>query len=161
MSKRSAGILLYRYRDTKLEVFVVHPGGPFWAGKDEHAWSIPKGEYEDDENPQAAARRELREETGVVLRASLIDLGEIRQSCGKRVRAWAAHQDCDADTIESNTFTMEWPPHSGQMREFPEVDQAAWVAADAAPGKLHQGQGEFIARLRRKLDLAAPPESPG
>src|SRR5215470_6380746 len=122
MPKRSAGVLLYRRRGEGVEVLLVHPGGPFWAKKDLGAWSIPKGEYEQGDDPLAAALRELEEETGHRLEAGeLLELGEIRQRGGKVLTAWAAPGDLDAETITSNTFTMEWPPRSGNLREFPEV----------------------------------------
>lgn len=154
MAKHSAGILLYRFRESKLEVFLVHPGGPFWARKDEGAWSIPKGESEEGEDPLVAAKRELTEETGIALNSSLIDLGELRQPGGKIVHAWAAAQDCDPSEIRSNTFEVEWPPKSGKFREFPEVDRGAWYTLSAARKKLHKGQRGFIDKLRQKLDTA-------
>jgi predicted NUDIX family NTP pyrophosphohydrolase len=151
MAKHSAGVLLYRFREGRLEVFLVHPGGPFWARKDEGAWSIPKGEYEDGEDPLEAAKRELTEETGIELNAPLIDLGELRRPGGKIVRAWAAAQDCDPSGIRSNTFEMEWPPNSGKLRKFPEIDRGAWYTPSDARKKLHKGQAGFIDKLREKL----------
>ncbi len=152
MPKCSAGILLYRFREGNLEVFLVHPGGPFWASKDEGAWSIPKGEYEEGEDAMEAAKRELTEETGVELNTPLIDLGELRQPSGKIVHSWAVAQDCDSSKIHSNTFKMEWPPNSGKLQEFPEVDRSAWYSTTAAKSKLHKGQTGFIDELIEMLD---------
>jgi predicted NUDIX family NTP pyrophosphohydrolase len=156
MPKHSAGILLYRFREGNLEFFLVHPGGPFWARKDKAAWSIPKGEYEEGEDPMEAAKRELAEETGIDLDSPLIDLGEIRQPSRKIVHAWAASQDIDPSSISSNTFKMEWPPNSGRIQEFPETDRAAWYPTSVAKTKLHKGQVGFIHKLREMLGL--PPE---
>jgi predicted NUDIX family NTP pyrophosphohydrolase len=149
--RRSAGILLYRLAGGAPEVLLVHPGGPFWARKDAGVWSIPKGEYEEGEDPRACALREFEEETGSALPESrLIDLGEVSQKSGKLVTAWAAEGDLDADAIESNTFTMEWPPRSGRTAEFPEVDRAAWFEAEARE-KLNAAQAEFLDRLMERL----------
>ena len=156
MPKHSAGILLYRFREGNLEVFLVHPGGPFWARKDRAAWSIPKGEYEEGEDPLEAAKREFAEETGIELNSPLIDLGELRQPSGKIVHAWAASQDCDPSGIRSNTFTMEWPPNSSKLQEFPEIDRGAWYPTGVAKSKLHKGQVAFIDKLRKIIGL--PPE---
>lgn len=147
MAKQSAGLLLFRRRDDALEVFLVHPGGPFWAKKDAGAWSIPKGEYENDEDPLTAARREFAEETGFEPEGDAIPVGEIKQAGGKLVKAWAMEGDCDAVQIKSNTFSMEWPPKSGKMREFPEIDRAGWFTLDEARLKLLPAQAEFINRL--------------
>jgi predicted NUDIX family NTP pyrophosphohydrolase len=157
MPRRSAGILLYRGD----EVLLVHPGGPFWAKKDAGAWSIPKGEYEDGDDPRACALREFEEELGTPLPAEteLIELGEVRQKSGKVVTAYAAAGDLDADAITSNTFTMEWPPRSGQMREFPEVDRAAWFGVDQAREKLNPGQAELLVRLAALSTRRSPPHS--
>jgi predicted NUDIX family NTP pyrophosphohydrolase len=145
----SAGILLYRVRDDVQEVLLVHPGGPFWARKDAGAWSIPKGEHGEDEDPVACARREFEEELGVPAPAAeeLTELGTVRQRSGKRVTAWAARGDLDPDAIRSNTFTLEWPPRSGTFREFPEVDRAAWLPLDQAREKINPAQAEFLDRL--------------
>src|SRR2546423_5912394 len=124
MSKQSAGILLFRRVAGDIEVFLVHPGGPFWAKKDAGAWSIPKGEYENTEDPLAAARREFMEETGVAIDGALIPLGSVTQRAGKTVSAWAVEGTCDASAIRSNLFTMEWPRKSGRQVQFPEVDRA-------------------------------------
>ncbi|HEX8929189.1 MAG TPA: NUDIX domain-containing protein [Actinomycetota bacterium] len=152
MPRRSAGILLYR-RNGALEVLLVHPGGPFWARKDLGAWSIPKGEYEEGDDPLAAALRELEEETGHRLKATdLLELGWIRQRGGKLLTAWAAQGDLDASAITSNTFTMEWPPRSGRRREFPEVDRAGWFDLPAAREKLLAAQTELLDRLVSALE---------
>jgi predicted NUDIX family NTP pyrophosphohydrolase len=152
VAKRSAGILLYRTAGDAPEVLLVHPGGPFWARKDAGAWSIPKGEYGDDEDPRACALREFEEETGRALPpAELIDLGNVKQKGGKVVTAWAAEGDLDAESVRSNTFTMEWPPRSGRTAEFPEVDRAGWFDADAARKKLLPAQVGLLERLLEQL----------
>ncbi|MEA2420171.1 MAG: hypothetical protein QOE60_2377 [Thermoleophilaceae bacterium] len=149
---RSAGILLYRRRDGEPEVLIVHPGGPFWARKDAGAWSIPKGEHDEAEDAQAAALREFEEETGTRLSpAELADLGSVRQKSGKVVTAWATEGDLDADAITSNTFEMEWPPRSGRMQSFPEVDRAGWFDLDQARERLNPAQRAFLDRLRELL----------
>src|SRR5437899_4426221 len=138
MPSRSAGLLVYRWVDGEPEVLLVHPGGPYWAKKDDGAWSLPKGEYEPDEDPLDAARREFREELGVDPPDTEAPafLGEVRQSGGKRVAAWALPGDPDIDDVRSNTFTLEWPPGSGRTREFPEVDQAGWFGFEEARRKI-------------------------
>ena len=146
-SRKSAGLLLYRRRGGGIEVFLVHPGGPFWRGKDEHAWSIPKGELGEGEDPLAAAKREFTEETGFPIEGDFTPLVPRRQSGGKTVLAWAIEGDCDAERARSNTFSMEWPPRSGKLAEFPEVDRAAWVPLDEARGKVHAGQEGFLDEL--------------
>ena len=151
MPATSAGILVYRYAEAGLEVFLVHPGGPFWAKKDQAAWSIPKGEIEADEDPLHAAKREFAEETGISIEGDAIDLGSLRQSGGKTVAVFALEGDCDPESLSSNTFAMEWPPHSGQYQNFPEVDRAAWFPVETAREKLHKGQVGFLERLREKL----------
>ena len=149
---RSAGILLYRLVDGQPEVLIVHPGGPFWARKDAGVWSIPKGEYGDDEDAQACALREFEEETGTALSpAALSDLGSVRQKGGKEVTAWAVEGDLDADAIVSNTFELEWPPGSGRVQAVPEVDRAAWFGLEEASAKLNPAQGAFLDRLRDLL----------
>jgi predicted NUDIX family NTP pyrophosphohydrolase len=148
MPERSAGILLHRRGDDGLEVLLVHPGGPFFARRDDGAWSIPKGVYEDDEEPLAAARREFAEELGSACPdGEALDLGEIRQKSGKRVTAWAVAGDIDASAITSNTFEVEWPPRSGRRQAFPEVDRAAWFTLEAARVKLIAAQVPFLDRL--------------
>jgi predicted NUDIX family NTP pyrophosphohydrolase len=148
MPKSSAGILLYRVRAGEPEVLLVHPGGPFWARKDRGAWSIPKGEYEEGDDPRAAALREFEEETGRPLDAGeLAALGKIKQRGGKVVTAWAAEGDLDPAAITSNTFELEWPPRSGRMREFPEVDSAQWFALPEARTKILPAQEELLDRL--------------
>ena len=156
--RRSAGILLYRAVDrgaeSRIEVLLGHMGGPFWARKDAGAWTIPKGEHEPDEDPLSAARREFEEETGVSLPESdFVDLGEVRQSGGKLVRAWAADGDLDAAALESNTFEMEWPPKSGQMATFPELDRFAWLDLETARTKVIAAHAEFLDRLAQHPTL--------
>jgi predicted NUDIX family NTP pyrophosphohydrolase len=153
--RRSAGIVLYRAGDGGLEVLLVHPGGPFWAKKDLGAWSIPKGEYEPGEDPQACALREFEEETGTALEAqALVELGAVVQKAGKEVTAWAARGDLDPAGVRSNSFTMEWPPRSGRQQEFPEIDRAEWFALDEARAKLVAAQAELLDRLvQRAPDL--------
>jgi predicted NUDIX family NTP pyrophosphohydrolase len=151
MPKRSAGILLFRRIGPEPEVLLVHPGGPFWKNKDEGAWSIPKGEYDQNEDPLAAAKRELEEETGLSPSGDFISLGEVRQSGGKTVTAWAVEGSCDAANIRSNTFSMPWPPGSKDLQEFPEVDRAEWFAMGIARRKILKGQTELPERLARHL----------
>jgi predicted NUDIX family NTP pyrophosphohydrolase len=149
---RSAGIVLYRAGSDGLEVLLVHPGGPFWAKKDLGAWSIPKGEYEPGEDPQACALREFEEETGTRLQApELVELGTVTQKAGKEVTAWAARGDLDAAAVRSNSFTMQWPPRSGRQQEFPEIDRAEWFALDQARAKLVAAQAELIDRLAERV----------
>ena len=153
MPERSAGILLYRVAANGLEVLLVHPGGPFFARKDDGAWGIPKGLHEDGEEPLAAARREFAEELGSPSPdGPALDLGEIRQKNGKRVRAWALEGDLDADGITSNTFTIEWPPRSGRRQEFPEIDRAGWFPLDAARVKILAAQAPLLDRLAGSLE---------
>lgn len=144
MTKQSAGILLYRDAGSSREVLLVHPGGPFWAKKDDGAWSIPKGLIEPGEDPLQAAKREFAEETGFVPEGNYMPLGVFRQPDGKLVYAWAVRGDFDPRQLKSNTFTMEWPPRSGQMREFPEVDRAAWLAPEEALKKITKGQRPIL-----------------
>ena len=147
--------MLYRAGDGGPEVLLVHPGGPFWAKKDLGAWSIPKGEYEPGEDPQACALREFEEETGTRLDApELVELGAVVQKAGKEVTAWAARGDLDPADVRSNSFTMEWPPRSGRQQEFPEIDRAEWFALDEARAKLVPAQAELLDRLvERAPDL--------
>jgi predicted NUDIX family NTP pyrophosphohydrolase len=151
VAKRSAGLLLYRGRGSTLEVFLVHPGGPFWVKKDAGAWSIPKGEYAEGEDPLEAARREFQEETGSLPEGEPVPLTEIRQAGGKFVKAWAMEADLDASTIRSNTFTMEWPPKSGKQQEFPEIDRAGWFPLNSAREKILGAQAAFLDELISKL----------
>jgi len=152
MVKNSAGILMYRFREGSLEVFLVHPGGPFWAKKDEGAWSIPKGEFDiDTEAPLEAAKREFEEETGYAIAGEFIPLDNLKQSSMKIVHAWAIAGDCDAAKIKSNTFAMEWPPRSGKQQEFPEVDRAEWFDIETAKIKILKGQRAFIDKLLKEL----------
>ena len=152
MPRRSAGIVLHRRRGERLEVLLVHPGGPAWAGRDVGAWSIPKGEYLDGEDPLAAARREFEEEMGTTPPAGeATDLGEIRQKSGKRVRGWAIAGDLDAAQIHSNTCLVEWPPRSGKRIEIPEVDRAEWFVLHDAREKINPGQVPLLDRLEQLL----------
>ncbi len=149
--KNSAGLLLYRYGPAGLEVLLVHPGGPFWQRKDAGAWSIAKGEIEEGEDALAAARREFAEETGYQPKGAAHDLGSVRQPSGKQVHVWAINADWDPQRLISNTFSMEWPPHSGRTQTFPEVDRAAWFGLDAARAKILRGQLAFLDRLELHL----------
>jgi len=152
MVKHSAGILMFRFRASSLEVFLVHPGGPFYAKKDEGAWSIPKGEFNiDTEDAREAAKREFAEETGSSIDGEFISLDTLAQSSMKIVHAWAVEGDCDAAQIKSNTFSMEWPPRSGKKQEFPEVDRAGWLDVETAKIKILKGQAPFIDRLLKEL----------
>ncbi|OPY55236.1 MAG: dihydroneopterin triphosphate pyrophosphatase [Methanosaeta sp. PtaU1.Bin112] len=151
MSMHSGGILLFRFIGEKLQVLLVHPGGPFWSGKDEGAWSIPKGVFEEHESPLEAAKREFKEETGFEVAGQFIDLGEISQSRKKIVHVWANQSDFDASKAKSNKFSMEWPRNSGLVREFPEVDKAEWLDIETARKKILKGQIGFIDRLLGSL----------
>jgi len=151
MLKRSAGLLMYRRSGTDVSVLLVHPGGPFWARKDLGAWSIPKGEYEEGEDPLAVARREFAEETGARPEGEFEPLGEVKQAGGKRVSAWAVEGDFDPAALVSNTFEIEWPPRSGRRTRFAEVDRAAWFSPDEARRKINAGQRAFIDRLAELL----------
>jgi len=156
--KRSAGILLFRRDGGETQFLLVHPGGPFWARKDAGAWSIPKGQIEAGEEPQACAIRELEEELGpapALHPGQLIELGSIRQRAAKMVEAWAAEADFDPARLASNTFTMEWPPRSGSQQEFPEVDRAEWFDLETAREKILPAQAEFLDRLLDRLDGGA------
>jgi predicted NUDIX family NTP pyrophosphohydrolase len=151
MPKLSAGILLYRRRAGGIEVFLVHPGGPFWAKKDDGAWSIPKGEAAPGEELLAAARREFREETGFAIDGAFRALPPVRQAGGKTVQGWAVEGDCDADAVKSNAFSLEWPPRSGRRQDFPEIDRAAWFDLAAARRKLTRGQLPLLDALEHLL----------
>ncbi len=148
MPKRSAAILLYRCGVSSLEVLAVHPGGPYWAKKDLGSWSLPKGEYEEGEAPLAAAVREFTEELGSPPpEGPRLDLGEVKLASGKLVTAWAIEGDFDVSRLKCETFEMEWPPRSGQVREFPEVDRAEWFTISSARSKLNPAQGAFLDQL--------------
>ncbi len=147
MKPHSAGILLFRKSAGRVEVLLVHPGGPLWAKKDEHAWTIPKGEIDIDEPPMAAAQRELKEETGITVAGELLPLGFVTQRSGKMAHAWAVEQDADAEAVHSNTFELEWPPRSGQRRTFPEIDRGAWFDLEEAKTKINEAQAAFLDRL--------------
>ena len=151
MPKHTAGLLLYRRRRGRIEVFLVHPGGPFWRNKDDAAWSIPKGEYDPPEAPLAAAKREVAEETGFEIDGDFLELTPRKQPGGKTVFAWAIERDVDAPAIRSNTFAMEWPPRSGRTQEFPEVDRAAWFDLPTARRKIHKGQVAILDELEERL----------
>ena len=155
MPKLSAGVLLYRTRDGVVEVLIVHPGGPFWARKDDGAWSIPKGEYADGEDPWAVAQREFSEEIGLPLPAGArLDFGALKQPSGKVITAFAVQGDLDVTDTRSNTFELEWPRGSGTIREFPEVDRVGWFPVARAREKLLKGQRPFLDRLMTEAELA-------
>lgn len=162
MPKLSAGLLLYRSVAGGVEVLLVHPGGPYWAKRDDGAWSLPKGEYEAGEDPFEVAVREFREEVGADPPGDRppVFLGELRQRGGKRVSAWVLEGDLDVGAVRSNTFTMEWPPGSGTAREFPEVDRAGWFRLEAARRKLLPGQVGFLDRLSELLEGNFDPDRP-
>jgi predicted NUDIX family NTP pyrophosphohydrolase len=147
ISKRSTGILLYREMNRRMEFLLVHPGGPFWKNKDLGAWTIPKGEYEEPEVPLDAAIREFKEETGIELQGSFIQLKPVIQKGGKEVSAWAIERDIDAGAIRSNSFEMEWPPKSGKRQSFPEIDKASWFSFEEAMDKINPAQAGFIEEL--------------
>jgi predicted NUDIX family NTP pyrophosphohydrolase len=147
MAKRSAGLAMYRVRHGALEILLVHPGGPLWAKKDNGAWFLPKGEVEDGEDELAAARREFEEETGLEPSGPFLSIGSVKQKGGKIVAAWAFEGNCDPSAIHSNRFSMEWPPRSGQQREFPEIDRAAFFTLEAARAKMHPAEFEFFTRV--------------
>ena len=151
MAKQSAGILLYRRKKDLLEVLLVHPGGPFWAKKDQGAWSIPKGEYE-GEDALAAAKREFEEETGIPMEGEILALSQQKQKGGKLVDAWAVEGDLDVERVRSNTFEMEWPPKSGNKQ----IDKAGWFPVATALEKINPGQAAFIHELIQKLDIELP-----
>lgn len=161
MAKHSAGILMYRFRGGTVEVFLVHPGGPFWAKKDLAAWSIPKGEFSPDEEPLEAAKREFKEETGLSVSGTFFSLETLKQPSGKIIHAWAVEGDCDASKIKSNTFSMGWPPKSGKQQEFPEIDKAGWFSPEIAKEKLHKGQVEIIIGFLRKLNIETKKDNEG
>ncbi|MEO6546593.1 MAG: NUDIX domain-containing protein [Ferruginibacter sp.] len=154
MPKKSAGILLYRFRENLPELFLVHPGGPFWAKKDLGAWSIPKGELNEEEDPLEAAKREFEEETGVKFSGNFIELTPVKQKGGKLIFAWALRADIDAAKCKSNSFEIEWPPRSGKMKQFPEVDKFSWFSVEDANEKLLEGQRPLIAELLAIIHLS-------
>jgi predicted NUDIX family NTP pyrophosphohydrolase len=149
--KRSAGILAFRKSGVSCEVFLVHPGGPFWKNKDEHAWSVPKGEFGEEENPFDAALREFREETGFTITGNFVELKPIKQPGGKIVHVWAVEANFDPAEIKCNTFMMEWPPGSGKEIEVPEVDKAEWFTLQSACQKIHKGQIPVIEQFESWL----------
>jgi predicted NUDIX family NTP pyrophosphohydrolase len=151
MPRTSAGLLPYRRREGRLEVFLVHPGGPFWANKDTHAWSVCKGEVEPNEEPLHAAHREFTEETGLRLAGRATPLTPVRQPAGKVVRVWALEADIDPTNVRSNVFQLEWPPRSRRIEQFPEVDRAAWFDLAEARNKIHKGQIALLDELNSKL----------
>lgn len=151
MVKISAGLLLYRRREGKLEVFLVHPGGPFWARKDARSWSIPKGEAAPGEDFLTRAKREFQEETGSTADGAFRGMVPVRQPSGKIVHAWAVEGECDTGSIKSNSFTMEWPPRSGRFQEFPEVDRASWFDLPTARQKITKGQVGLLDQLENLL----------
>jgi predicted NUDIX family NTP pyrophosphohydrolase len=148
--KQSAGILLCR-KAKRPQFLLVHPGGPFWKNKDEGAWSIPKGEFTDEEEPLAAAKREFTEETGCTVEGECIPLQTVKLASGKKIHAWAVEHDINADGIRSNSFEMEWPPKSGKKQSFPEIDRAAWFDAADAKLKLNTAQAAWITELENIL----------
>ena len=150
--KKSAGILLYRFTNQVLEVFLVHPGGPFWAKKDLGAWSIPKGEFSEDEDPLEAAIREFHEETGTEISGHFIPLTPVKQN-DKIIFAFALEQDFDHSKIKSNAFTLEWPPNSGRQREFPEIDKAEWFDFNTGKEKINQHQAVILDEIAERLEL--------
>jgi predicted NUDIX family NTP pyrophosphohydrolase len=157
MPKRSAGLLMYRRRNRHLEVFLVHPGGPFWAKKDLGAWSIPKGEYVEGEQPLEAARREFQEETGFTALGSFLELGAVTQAGGKVVSVWAFEGDCDPGNLVSNRFELEWPPRSGRLIEAPEVDRGGWFSISAARERILKSQAPILDMLSQRLSFAETP----
>jgi predicted NUDIX family NTP pyrophosphohydrolase len=153
MLKRSAGLMMYRRSEAELEVFLVHPGGPIWAKKDKGAWTIPKGEYEEAEDPLVAAQREFEEETGFLAMGEFFDLGTVKQKSGKIVIAWAFEGDCDPDRLTSNTCEIEWPPRSGNRFEIPEVDRGRWFGLDEAKEYIREEQQSLLDNLSTLLLL--------
>ena len=146
-SKRSAGLIMYRKPKGEIEVFLVHPGGPFWANKDRGAWTLPKGEYSAEEEPLVAAQREFHEETSFVPQGPFLELGSIRQRSGKIVSAWAFEGDCVPDALRSNTCEIEWPPRSGRRLEIPEIDRGRWFSMNEANEYMREEQRELLRRL--------------
>lgn len=155
MPKQSAGLLIYRLRDRRIEIFLVHPGGPFWAKKDLGAWSIPKGEYAEGENPLDAARREFTEETGFAAKGNFVDLGTVKQAAGKIVSVWSVEGDCDPAKLSSNMCMIEWPPRSGRKIEIPEVDRGAWFNVEEARERILKSQQPIVDLLLERLYSAS------
>lgn len=153
MAKVSAGLIMYRLREGKLEVLLVHPGGPYWRNKDDGAWTIPKGETNSGEQPLTVALREFTEETGLVPRPPYTPLTPVKQRAGKIVHAWAFEGDCDPGAVRSNEFTLEWPPHSGKIATFPEVDRAAFFEIAAGKHKINQAQSALLDELERIIGI--------
>ena len=153
MKKKSAGILVYKRSAENHKVFLVHPGGPYWAGKDLNSWSIPKGEFDDDEDPFVAAKREFKEETSFEVSGEFIELEPVKQPGGKTIYVWAVESGVDAKIIKSNSFKLEWPPKSGRMQEFPETDKAEWFSFEIAKHKIHKGQIPILEQLASKLNI--------
>jgi predicted NUDIX family NTP pyrophosphohydrolase len=149
MAQKSAGLLLYRQSGESVEVFLVHPGGPFWTRRDDGAWSIPKGEFVDGEDPLEVAKREFKEETGFDIEGEFEAMRPTRQAGGKLVYAWAVQGDINASVIRSNSFSMEWPPRSGKIQDFPEVDRGEWFDLTSAKRKILKGQLEILEQLQR------------
>ncbi|MDB5276658.1 MAG: hypothetical protein JWR61_1613 [Ferruginibacter sp.] len=151
--KQSAGILLFKRVSKKIEVLLVHPGGPFWKNKDLGSWSIPKGEFTDEESAREAARREFKEETGFAIteKEKMLPLTMVKQKSGKLIYAWAVEKDIDATAIKSNHFEIEWPPKSGQLKSFPEIDKAEWFSLEEAMQKINSSQAAFITELQQLL----------
>ena len=153
--KTSAGLILYRRREGTLQVFLVHPGGPFWKDKEDGAWTIPKGGVQEGEDFLTAAKREFQEETGLTPKEPYLSLHPIRQRSGKIVHAWAFESDCEPGQVQSNPFTMEWPPHSGRMCEFPEIDRAAFWSLEQAKRKINPAQIALLEELQGKIVSAS------
>ncbi|PSJ61488.1 NUDIX domain-containing protein [Pseudaminobacter soli (ex Li et al. 2025)] len=151
MPIRSAGILMFKRTDGGIKVLLVHPGGPFWSKKDAGAWSIPKGEYDGSEDAEVAARREFAEETGADAKGSLLPLGTLRQRSGKLITGFAMEGDFDIEKLQSNSFELEWPPRTGRIQSFAEVDRAEWFTLDEASEKILPGQQPFLTELEKLL----------
>lgn len=157
MAVKSAGILLFKYSEQKLQVLLAHPGGPFWKNKDKGAWTIPKGQFDEGESPLNAAKREFEEELGSkVPQTEFIELGTVKLKSGKTVYAWAAEADFNESKLSGNTFEIEWPPKSGTIQTYPEVDRVRWLNVEKARQKIHPAQSEFIDRLLEKLNINPP-----
>jgi predicted NUDIX family NTP pyrophosphohydrolase len=153
MARKSAGLLLYRLTHSEIEVFLVHPGGPFWARKDDGVWSIPKGEFSEGEDPLEAAKREFQEETGFEVAGKFQPLNPVRQSSGKIIYAWVVEADVNDAAVKSNTFSIEWPPGSGKARKFPEVDRTGWFSIDVARQKIVKGQAALLDQLEHLVEV--------